>query len=117
MVTISQAAQRRAWDRQQNMDRLHQAADKGDTAGVLFNSAAVGLPLVGPMIGGLYEDAQTNPDPFAVIGKGISRIGQVASMAPEKSFIPNPVSTLTKGAASVLSNVGDGPRVSPVGRV
>lgn len=98
-----------------NIDRAEQAGQQGDYTGVAINSAAAALPLVGPLIGGLYEDAQTNPDPFTVIGKGISRIGQAASMAPERSFIPNPVRLVTKGAGRVLSKVADGTRGSPVG--
>ena len=99
----------------QNIQRAEEAADKGDTTGVLINSSAAGLPVVGPLIGGLYEEAQTNPDPFAVAGKGISRVAQVASMAPERSFIPNPVRAITKGAGKVLPKIGDGsPHVSPI---
>ncbi len=97
-----------------NIDRAEQAGQQGDYTGVAINSAAAGLPLVGPLIGGLYEDAQTNDLP-TMAGKGISRIGQAMSMAPERSFIPNPVSLITKGAGSVLSKVGDGTHVSRVG--
>jgi hypothetical protein len=95
----------------QNIDRTEQAADKGDATGVVINSAAAGLPLVGPLIGGLYEDAQTNDLP-TMAGKGISRIGQAMSMAPEGSVIPNPVSTVTKGVVGALSRTGDDAGVS-----
>ena len=98
---------------QQNIQRAEQAADKGDTTGVFFNSAAAGLPIVGPLIGGLYEEAQTNPDPFEVAGKGISRVAQAASMAPERSFIPNPVSAITKGLGRIGGRIGPLPQPKP----
>lgn len=106
LTTLGRAAKAYYDATRQNIQRAEQAADKGDAAGVLINSAAAGLPLVGPLIGGLYEDAQTNDLP-TMAGKGISRIGQAMSMAPEKSFIPNPVTTVAKDVVRALSKTGD----------
>src|SRR5260370_2933898 len=78
-----------------NIDRGEQAGQQGEYTGVAINSAAAGLPLVGPLIGGLYEDAQTNDLP-TMAGKGISRSVQAMSMAPALSYIPNPLSRITK---------------------
>ncbi|HTD21877.1 MAG TPA: hypothetical protein VK738_04440 [Terriglobales bacterium] len=107
LTTVGRAAKGYYDATRANIDRAEQAGQQGDYTGVAINSAAAGLPLVGPLIGGLYEDAQTNDLP-TMAGKGISRIGQAMSMAPERSFIPNPVSLVTKGAGSALSKVGDG---------
>lgn len=73
---------------QQNVKRAEASADKGDNTGVIINSAAAGLPIVGPLVGGLYEDSQANKP--GMVGKGLSRIVQAASLAPEGSAIPNP---------------------------
>jgi hypothetical protein len=83
----------------QNVGRAEASAEKGDNVGVVINSAAAGLPLVGPLVGGLYEDAQA--DKPGMVGKGASRIVQAASMAPEGSVIPNPVNAVVAGANKV----------------
>jgi len=49
LTTVGRAAKGYYDATQQNIDRAEQAADKGDTARVWFNSAAAGLPLVGPL--------------------------------------------------------------------
>lgn len=76
------------------------AADKGDNAGVIINSAAAGLPVVGPLVSGVYEHAQAHPDDkLGSVGVGVSRIGQALSMAPKGSVLPNPV----EGVAAVVN--------------
>lgn len=86
---------------QENVKRAELAADKGDNAGVVINSAAAGLPIVGPLIGGLYEDSQANNP--GMIGKGLSRVVQAASMAPEGSRIPNPATGVVNAGVKVIN--------------
>lgn len=69
------------------------AAEKGNTSESMIESAAAGLPLVGPLVHGVYGKSP---------GLAASRIVQAASMAPKGSIIPNPVDV----AGNVTSAVG-----------
>lgn len=89
---------------QANLERAKQAGSQGDTAGVLINSAAAGLPLVGPAIGGIYEQASEG-DTSGAIGTGVSRALQLASMAPKGSVIPNPAAAVARGVVRGASRV------------
>jgi hypothetical protein len=67
------------------------AAAKGDTAGVVFNSAAAGLPVVGPAVAGVYEKAQSG-DTAGAVGMGVSRALQLTPVVPKAA------QTLVRGA-------------------
>lgn len=78
------------------------AADKGDKTGVVINSAAAGLPVVGPLVSGVYEQSGKG-DVSGDVGVATSRIAQVASMAPEGSVIPNPVNGMAKAGSATIN--------------
>lgn len=79
-------------------DAARAAADRGDTTESMIESAAAGLPLVGPLIHGVYGKSA---------GVGASRIGQAMTMAPEGSAIPNPVLKVGGKVARVAQAEGD----------
>jgi hypothetical protein len=84
------------------LDNAEKAGEAGDTHGVMINSIAAGLPLVGPLAGDIYEQAKSG-DTAGAIGKGLSRATQVASMAPEGSVIPNPAAAIAKAGAPIVA--------------
>lgn len=84
------------------LDQAEAAGEKGDTHGVMINTIAAGLPLVGPLAGDLYEQAKSG-DTAGAIGKGLSRATQAATMAPKGSVIPNPAELVTRPLAAVVS--------------
>lgn len=88
---------------QQSAERARASGEANDKTGVLINSAAAGLPLVGPMIGGIYEQAKS--DTAGAAGTATSRVLQLASMAPEGSAIPNPASAAGRVAGRTLGAV------------
>lgn len=91
-------------------DRARQQAEKGDTTGSMINSVAAGLPLVGPLVGGVYEAAQK--DPATALGTGLSRTAQLLAGAPERgtkvfgrpsSGLPNPVGSAVSGVVNAVT--------------
>lgn len=91
---------------QDSIDKAKRAAAEGDMSGVMFHSAAAGLPLVGPLTEGVYDKAKSG-DTSGAVGVGASRVAQLMSMAPEKSVIPNPASGLVKTGAAVANKTAD----------
>lgn len=89
---------------QQTVKQAEDAAAKGDNAGVLINSAAAGIPLVGPLVSGVYEQSGKG-DLSGDVGLAASRVAQVASMAPEGSAIPNPAAGLARGVTAGIKKV------------
>lgn len=67
----------------------------GETGREAVETAATALPLVGPLLHGIYGKSG---------GVGASRILQAASMAPEGSVIPNPVAAVIKPVARGIKN-------------
>jgi hypothetical protein len=82
------------------LDKAEAAAKKGNTAESMIESVAAGLPLVGQLVSGIYEQSG-HGDLSGDLGLATSRIAQAASMAPEGSPIPNPVSGLAKTTGRV----------------
>lgn len=92
-------------------DRARQQALQGDTTGSMINSVAAGVPLLGPLVGGVYEQAKQ--DPATALGTGTSRVAQALMMTPKGSVLPNPVSAATaKIVGGVRGAVTAGPEVS-----
>ncbi len=91
---------------QENVNKANAAGDQGKPWTAVGRSAAAGLPLVGPLVGramDVGEQIQSGDiSPEQGMGRGASLIGQVMSMAPEGSVIPNPVTALARGAGPVL---------------
>jgi hypothetical protein len=83
-----------------HLDAAEAASRSGDAAGALMHSVSAGLPLVGPLIGDVYDKANSG-DLAGAIGLGASRIAQAASMAPEGSAIPNPLDIATRAIAKI----------------
>lgn len=98
-----------------HLDAAEQASKSGDTAGALFHSVSAGLPLVGPLVGDVYDKANSG-DLAGAIGLGASRIAQAASMAPEGSAIPNPLDVASRAVArtgaAAIERARSGPPVS-----
>ncbi len=88
---------------QHHIDAAREAAGKGDTLGTVMHSVSAGLPLVGPLIGDVYDQANSG-DIAGAVGKGASRILQAASMAPEDSAIPNPAK-IVAGKVGALGEI------------
>lgn len=89
---------------QRNAELAKQHAEEGDTSGSMINSVAAGLPLVGPLATGVYEQAKEG-DTAGAMGTGASRILQAASMAPEGSSIPNPAALAGKAIAAPINAI------------
>lgn len=89
---------------QKALERARSAADKGNTAESMIESTAAGLPLVGPLVSGIYEQSGKG-DVAGDVGVAGSRILQAASMAPEGSVIPNPVSAVLNTPGKVAAKV------------
>jgi hypothetical protein len=99
-LVIKRAVTGLAGAQKDQYDRAKQSATEGDYIGTAINSTAAGLPVVGPMVGGVYEQAKSG-DTAGAAGKGASRILQLLSMAPEKSVLPNPAAALARGAQGI----------------
>src|SRR5579872_2250720 len=82
-------------------EKASKAAEKGDNAGVMINSIGAGLPLVGQLINGIYEQADSG-DTAGAAGKGLVRAAMAASMAPEGSVIPNPLRATANAVNKII---------------
>ncbi len=96
---------------QDNLEKAKKAGDEGKSVEALGRSISAGLPLLGPLVGRgmdigkeVEQGKMSGPDSA---GRALSLVGQVASGAPEKSVIPNPLS----GAGAVA---GDAARVAKI---
>lgn len=86
---------------QNEKSKADQSAAEHDPYGSAIHTASAALPLVGPLIGGVYDASKEGKG----LGTGVSRILQAASMAPEGSPIPNPVSSTLGVASRGLKNL------------